>query len=163
MKATNIILQGLPADIYSLVNHHRVAKRFIGESSVTDARYLFDKAGKRLINDMNIYKMKMEQFQVNTKFLNTLPPEWSKFVTDVKLLKDLHTSNFDQIQHILNKHTTYANEVPYYAENVMTNIYRDNEISSDSNIIPYSQYLQETQQATVQDTNLQAQQESNGF
>ncbi|GJT21781.1 putative ribonuclease H-like domain-containing protein [Tanacetum coccineum] len=26
MKATNIILQGLPADVYSLVNHHRVAK-----------------------------------------------------------------------------------------------------------------------------------------
>ncbi|GJX67287.1 hypothetical protein Tco_0303014 [Tanacetum coccineum] len=26
MKATNIILQGLLADIYSLVNHHRVAK-----------------------------------------------------------------------------------------------------------------------------------------
>ncbi|GKF65382.1 hypothetical protein Tco_0191899, partial [Tanacetum coccineum] len=36
----------------------------------------------------------------------------------------------------------------------------DNEISSDSNIIPYSQYLQETQHATVQDTNLQAQQDS---
>ncbi|GJZ96826.1 hypothetical protein Tco_0669160 [Tanacetum coccineum] len=26
MKATNIILQGLPTDIYSLVNHHRVSK-----------------------------------------------------------------------------------------------------------------------------------------
>ncbi|GKD54482.1 hypothetical protein Tco_1287869 [Tanacetum coccineum] len=26
MKATNIILQGLPTDIFSLVNHHRVAK-----------------------------------------------------------------------------------------------------------------------------------------
>ncbi|GJT67293.1 hypothetical protein Tco_1018773 [Tanacetum coccineum] len=26
MKATNIILQGLPTDIYSLVNHHRAAK-----------------------------------------------------------------------------------------------------------------------------------------
>nr|GEX21246.1 hypothetical protein [Tanacetum cinerariifolium] len=35
-----------------------------------------------LLNDMNIYNMKVEQFQVNTKFLNTLPPEWSKFVTD---------------------------------------------------------------------------------
>nr|GEV50998.1 integrase, catalytic region, zinc finger, CCHC-type, peptidase aspartic, catalytic [Tanacetum cinerariifolium] len=35
-----------------------------------------------LLNDMNIYNMKLEQFQVNTKFLNTLPPEWSKFVTD---------------------------------------------------------------------------------
>ncbi|GJU36176.1 retrovirus-related pol polyprotein from transposon TNT 1-94 [Tanacetum coccineum] len=38
--------------------------------------------------------------------------------------------------------------------------FTDNEISSDSNIILYSQYLQETQQATVQDTNLQAQQDS---
>ncbi|GJS16212.1 retrovirus-related pol polyprotein from transposon TNT 1-94 [Tanacetum coccineum] len=38
--------------------------------------------------------------------------------------------------------------------------FTDNEISSDSNIIPYSQYLRETQQATVQDTNLQAQQDS---
>nr|GEX51458.1 retrovirus-related Pol polyprotein from transposon TNT 1-94 [Tanacetum cinerariifolium] len=31
----------------------------------------------QLINDMNIYKMKMEQFQANTKFLNSLPPEWT--------------------------------------------------------------------------------------
>nr|GFC26613.1 hypothetical protein [Tanacetum cinerariifolium] len=29
-----------------------------------------------LFNDMNMYNMKLEQFQVNTKFLNTLPPEW---------------------------------------------------------------------------------------
>ncbi|GKF29868.1 hypothetical protein Tco_0096210 [Tanacetum coccineum] len=26
LKETNIILQGLPSDIYSLINHHRVAK-----------------------------------------------------------------------------------------------------------------------------------------
>ncbi|GJR80615.1 integrase, catalytic region, zinc finger, CCHC-type containing protein [Tanacetum coccineum] len=38
--------------------------------------------------------------------------------------------------------------------------FTDNEIHSDSNIIPYSQYLQEPQQANVQDTNLQAQQDS---
>nr|GEU86054.1 hypothetical protein [Tanacetum cinerariifolium] len=31
-----------------------------------------------LFNDMNIYNMKLEQFQVNTKFLNTLHPEWSR-------------------------------------------------------------------------------------
>nr|GEU67946.1 putative nuclease HARBI1 [Tanacetum cinerariifolium] len=30
----------------------------------------------QLINDMNVYKMNMEQFQVNTKFLNSLPPKW---------------------------------------------------------------------------------------
>nr|GEX54862.1 hypothetical protein [Tanacetum cinerariifolium] len=34
----------------------------------------------------------------------------------------------------------------------------DNEITSDRIIIPYSQYVQETQQATVQDTSLYAQQ-----
>ncbi|GJT78978.1 retrovirus-related pol polyprotein from transposon TNT 1-94 [Tanacetum coccineum] len=34
--------------------------------------------------------------------------------------------------------------------------FTDNEITSDSNIIPYAQYLQETQQAVVQDTNLYA-------
>ncbi|GKC66534.1 hypothetical protein Tco_1099132 [Tanacetum coccineum] len=38
--------------------------------------------------------------------------------------------------------------------------FTDNEISSDSNIIPYSQYLQETQHTTIQDANLQAQQYS---
>ncbi|GKE14402.1 hypothetical protein Tco_1421979, partial [Tanacetum coccineum] len=60
---------------------------------------------------MNIYKMNMEQFQVNTKFLNSLPPEWSKFVTDVKLVKDLHTSNFDQLHAYLEQHELHANEV----------------------------------------------------
>ncbi|GJS19766.1 hypothetical protein Tco_0448398 [Tanacetum coccineum] len=38
--------------------------------------------------------------------------------------------------------------------------FSDNEITSDSNIIPYSQYLEETQQAAVKDTNLYAQQDS---
>nr|GEY96903.1 hypothetical protein [Tanacetum cinerariifolium] len=39
MKVTNIIVQGLPADIYSLVNHLKVSKDL---SSITDARHLFD-------------------------------------------------------------------------------------------------------------------------
>nr|GEU88970.1 Gag-Pol polyprotein [Tanacetum cinerariifolium] len=53
----------------------------------------------------------MEQFQVNTKFLNSLPPEWSKFVTDVKLVKDLHTSNYDQFHAYLEQHELHENEV----------------------------------------------------
>nr|GEU95507.1 retrovirus-related Pol polyprotein from transposon TNT 1-94 [Tanacetum cinerariifolium] len=65
----------------------------------------------QMINDMNIYNMKMEQFQVNTKFLNNLPHEWSKFVTDVKLVKDLHTTNFDQLHAYLEQHELHANEI----------------------------------------------------
>ncbi|GKA38211.1 integrase, catalytic region, zinc finger, CCHC-type containing protein [Tanacetum coccineum] len=64
-----------------------------------------------LLNDMNIYKMPLEQFQVNTKFLNTLPDEWSKFVTDVKLVKDLHTTNVDQLHAHLQQHERHAIEV----------------------------------------------------
>nr|GEU84612.1 hypothetical protein [Tanacetum cinerariifolium] len=71
VKATNIILQGLPLEVYALVNTHKV----------------------------------------NTKFLNTLPPEWSKFVTDVKLVRDLHTTNVDQLHAYLGQHGYHANEV----------------------------------------------------
>nr|GEV95286.1 putative ribonuclease H-like domain-containing protein [Tanacetum cinerariifolium] len=63
-----------------------------------------------LHNDMNIYNMKLEQFQVNMKFLNTLPPEWSKFVTDVKLVRDLYTTNVDQLHAYLGQHEYHANE-----------------------------------------------------
>nr|GEV60470.1 hypothetical protein [Tanacetum cinerariifolium] len=64
-----------------------------------------------LLNDMNIYNVKLEQFQVNTKFLNTLPPEWSKFVTDVKLVRDLHPTNIDQLYAYLGQHEFHANDV----------------------------------------------------
>nr|GEX30006.1 hypothetical protein [Tanacetum cinerariifolium] len=40
-----------------------------------------------------------------------LSPEWSKFVTDVKLVKDLHTTNFDQLHAYLEQHELHANEV----------------------------------------------------
>ncbi|GJT80836.1 hypothetical protein Tco_1055178, partial [Tanacetum coccineum] len=64
-----------------------------------------------LLNDMNIYNVKLEQFQVNTKFLNTLPPEWSKFVTDVKLVRDSHTINIDQLHAYLGQYEFHVNEV----------------------------------------------------
>ncbi|GJT12075.1 retrovirus-related pol polyprotein from transposon TNT 1-94 [Tanacetum coccineum] len=64
-----------------------------------------------LLNAMNIYNVKLEQFQVNTKFLNTLPSEWSKFVTDVKLVRDLHTTNTDQLHAYLGQREFHANKV----------------------------------------------------
>ncbi|GJX08290.1 hypothetical protein Tco_0196222 [Tanacetum coccineum] len=49
----------------------------------------------KLINDMNIIKMTMKKIQVNTKFMNHLQPEWSRFVTTAKQAKDLHNVIFD--------------------------------------------------------------------
>ncbi|GJZ43254.1 hypothetical protein Tco_0590509 [Tanacetum coccineum] len=137
IKAINIILQGLPTEIYALVSQHRVAKDIWkkikllmqGTSLTNQERECklyneFDKFTYKkgeslheyylrftlLLNDMNIYKIPLEQFQVNTKFLNTLPAEWSKFATDVKLVKDLHTTNVDQIHAHLEQHKWHANE-----------------------------------------------------
>ncbi|GJS97512.1 hypothetical protein Tco_0804480 [Tanacetum coccineum] len=64
LKETNIILQGLISDIYSLERECKL-----------------------------------------------LPPEWSKFVTEVKLVKDFHTTNFHQLHAYLEQHELYANEV----------------------------------------------------
>ncbi|GKE44322.1 hypothetical protein Tco_1471606 [Tanacetum coccineum] len=62
---------------------------------------------------------------------------------------------------------TYLNDMENQSVHAMQDFdqtpvvdFTDNEITSNSNIIPYSQYLQETQQTTVQDTNLLAQQDS---
>ncbi|GJT67069.1 hypothetical protein Tco_1018549 [Tanacetum coccineum] len=137
IKATNIILQGLPPEIYALVSNHKVAKELweriqllMQGISLTKQEMeckLYDEFDKfaykkgesfrecylrflLLLNDVNIYNMKLEQFQVNTKFLNTLPPEWSKFVTDVKLVLDLHTTNIDRLHAYLGQHEFHANE-----------------------------------------------------
>ncbi|GJS62123.1 hypothetical protein Tco_0656907 [Tanacetum coccineum] len=92
VKATNIILQGLPTDIYALVNHHRVAKDLWervqllmqGTSLTKQEREckLYDAFDKfayikgeslheyylrfaQLMNNMNIYKMELQQFQIH--------------------------------------------------------------------------------------------------
>nr|GEU57712.1 hypothetical protein [Tanacetum cinerariifolium] len=41
----------------------------------------------------------------------TLSSKWSKFVTDVKLVKDFHTTKFDQFHAYLEQHERHANEV----------------------------------------------------
>ncbi|GJV13574.1 hypothetical protein Tco_1355115 [Tanacetum coccineum] len=112
MKATNIILQGLPADIYSLERECKLYDAFDKFTHIKgETLHKYYLRFTQLINDMNIYNMKIEQFQVNTKFLNNLPPKWSKFVTDVKLVKDLHTTNFVQLHAYLEQHELHANEV----------------------------------------------------
>ncbi|GJT47258.1 retrovirus-related pol polyprotein from transposon TNT 1-94 [Tanacetum coccineum] len=112
IKATNIILQGLPLEVYALERECKLYDEF-DKFAYKKGETLceFNLIFSLLLNDMNIYNMKLEQFQVNTKFLNTLPPEWSKFVTDVKLVLDLHITNIDQLHAYLGQHEFHANEV----------------------------------------------------
>ncbi|GJX94964.1 hypothetical protein Tco_0349550 [Tanacetum coccineum] len=65
----------------------------------------------QLINDMHTTGMTMKPLQVNTKFVNHLQPEWTKFVTDVKLAKDIHTTNFNHLYAHLRQHEAHTNKV----------------------------------------------------
>ncbi|GJZ43835.1 hypothetical protein Tco_0591090 [Tanacetum coccineum] len=115
IRATNILLQGIPKDIYSLINHYTDAKdiwdnvKMILEGSelTKDDResQLYDEfehfrqiKGEtihgyyvrftKLINDMRNIKMTMPRMQLNSKFVNNMLPEWSRFITEVKLNRD---------------------------------------------------------------------------
>nr|GEW60023.1 hypothetical protein [Tanacetum cinerariifolium] len=74
-KATNIVLQGLPPDVYAIVNHYKVTKEIWDRG---DTLYRCYWRFSQLINNMNVINMSMRPVQVNTKFLNSLPPEWSE-------------------------------------------------------------------------------------
>nr|GFC26789.1 hypothetical protein [Tanacetum cinerariifolium] len=139
VKATNIILQALPPEIYALVSTHKVAKDLWeriqmlmqGTSLTKQERECklydaFDKFAYQkgetlrdfylrfslLLNDVNMYNIKLEQFQFNTKFLNTLPPEW---ITDTSSLVNhnaymasssaphIDYAPMDQVEHQANK------------------------------------------------------------
>nr|GEU47691.1 putative zinc finger, CCHC-type [Tanacetum cinerariifolium] len=65
----------------------------------------------QLNNDMHSIGMTMMPIQINTKFINHLQPELNKFVTDVKLAKDLHNTNFDHLHGYLRQHEAHANDV----------------------------------------------------
>ncbi|GJW34152.1 integrase, catalytic region, zinc finger, CCHC-type containing protein [Tanacetum coccineum] len=79
IKAINIILQGLPTEIYALVSQHRVAKD------------LWEKI-KLLMQGTSLTKQERE-------------------FTDVKLVKDLNTTNVDQLHAHLEQHERHANKV----------------------------------------------------
>ncbi|GKC43080.1 hypothetical protein Tco_1060802 [Tanacetum coccineum] len=103
VRATNIVFQERECKLYNEFDRFTSVK---GES--LHEYYL---RFAQLMNDMHTIGMTMQHVQVNTKFLNNLPPEWSMFVTDVKLVKNMHTSNYDQLYAYLSQHEAHATEV----------------------------------------------------
>nr|GEU84400.1 hypothetical protein [Tanacetum cinerariifolium] len=112
IRATNILLQGLPKDIYTLINHYTDAKdiwhnvkMLLEGSELTkedresqlydDLKHFRQNKGEtiydyyvrfaKIINDMQNIKMTMSRMQLNSKFVNNMLPEWDRFVTEVKL------------------------------------------------------------------------------
>nr|GEU54221.1 integrase, catalytic region, zinc finger, CCHC-type, peptidase aspartic, catalytic [Tanacetum cinerariifolium] len=162
IRATNILHQGLPKDIYKLINHNMNAKDIWdnvkmlleGSELTKDDResQLYDnfehfKQHKgenihdyyvkftKLINDMRHIKMTMPKIQLNSKFVNNMLPEWGRFVTVVKLNRGLKESNHDQLYAYLKKHESHANENKMLMERL--NQHSHDPLALVSNALPY--------------------------
>nr|GEU40235.1 retrovirus-related Pol polyprotein from transposon TNT 1-94 [Tanacetum cinerariifolium] len=105
IRATNIILQGLPKDIYKLINHNTEAKAIwdnvkmvLAGSELTkeDREFqLYDEFERfkmipgenitdyyvrfhKLVNDMRNIKMTMPNIKLNSNFINNMTLEWDR-------------------------------------------------------------------------------------
>ncbi|GJY38422.1 hypothetical protein Tco_0424786 [Tanacetum coccineum] len=137
IQETIILLQELPKDIYTLINHYTDAKdiwdnvkMLLEGSKLTkedresqlydDFEHFHQNKGEtiydyyvrfaKLINDMLNIKMTMSIMQLNSKFVNNMLPEWGRFVTAVKLNRGLRDSNYVQLYAYMKQHEARANE-----------------------------------------------------
>ncbi|GJS96311.1 retrovirus-related pol polyprotein from transposon TNT 1-94, partial [Tanacetum coccineum] len=113
VRATNIVLQGLPKDIYKLINHNIKAKviwdnvkmLLAGSELIKEDResQLYDEFKRfkmlpgenineyyvrfhKLVNDMRNIKMTMPNIQLNSKFVNNMSPEWDSPITLISFI-----------------------------------------------------------------------------
>ncbi|GKC09720.1 retrovirus-related pol polyprotein from transposon TNT 1-94 [Tanacetum coccineum] len=70
VRATNIVLQGLPKDIYKLINHNIEAKAIWDNVKMLLAGFELTK------EDRESQLMTMPNIQLNSKFMNNMSPEW---------------------------------------------------------------------------------------
>ncbi|GJX12476.1 retrovirus-related pol polyprotein from transposon TNT 1-94 [Tanacetum coccineum] len=143
IRATNILLQGLPKDIYTLINHY------------TDAKHIWDNV-KMLLEGSELTKDEREsqQYDEFEHFYQnkgeTIHEHYVKFVTEVKLNRGLKTSNYDQLYAYLKQHETHANENKMMLEKFtqpfvdliafMSNV-SPHQYPSQSSTIPQSAYV----------------------
>ncbi|GJR68811.1 hypothetical protein Tco_0014876 [Tanacetum coccineum] len=135
VRATNIVLQGLPKDIYKLINHNIEAKAIwdnvkmllAGSELIKEDResQLYDEFERfkvlpgenineyyvrfhKLVNDIRNIRMTMPNIQLDSKFVNSMSPKWDRFVTAVKLNKGLKEINHEQVYAYLKQHKKHA-------------------------------------------------------
>ncbi|GJX66374.1 retrovirus-related pol polyprotein from transposon TNT 1-94 [Tanacetum coccineum] len=135
IQATNILSQGLPRHVFNILNQTRTGKeiwdnvellmkgsgkslqqqkeelfdeyerfRAIGNESIHDYFVRFHK----LINDMKITQLDIPTHQMNTKFVNNLPPYWAKYVTNVKNNKDISATTYVELYTYLKSYEPHA-------------------------------------------------------
>ncbi|GJX45309.1 putative reverse transcriptase domain-containing protein [Tanacetum coccineum] len=108
LKTTNIILQGLPSNVYSLFNHHRVAKDLWERVQLLMQGTLLTKQERecKLYDAFNKFAL------IKEESLHQYYLRFTQLINDkVGAISNLHTTNFDQLHAYLKQHELHANEV----------------------------------------------------
>nr|GEZ49818.1 hypothetical protein [Tanacetum cinerariifolium] len=135
--ARSILIQGLPNDIYSLIDSNKTAKDLwdalarnmlgseYGEQDrkaavlyeyerfkATQGELLLDTYIRYLqvINDLKKCGYSKDNCELNFKFLNNLQPEWKRYATIMRQNKNLMDINIDALYNILKKNQGDVND-----------------------------------------------------
>ncbi|GKA35320.1 hypothetical protein Tco_0721811 [Tanacetum coccineum] len=127
--------QGLPRHVFNILNQTRTRKEIwdnvellmkgSGKSLQQKKEELFDEYERfhaignesihdyfvrfhKLINDMKITQLDIPAHQMNSKFVNNLPPYWAKYVTNVKNNKDISATTYVELYTYLKSYEPHA-------------------------------------------------------
>nr|GEX34542.1 hypothetical protein [Tanacetum cinerariifolium] len=104
--ARSLLIQGLPNDIYSLIDSNKTAKD------------LWDALARHMLGseygeqDRKAAKCgySKDNCELNFKFLNNLQPEWKQYATMIRQNKNLMDINIDALYNILKKNQRDVND-----------------------------------------------------
>nr|GEX34222.1 retrovirus-related Pol polyprotein from transposon TNT 1-94 [Tanacetum cinerariifolium] len=100
-QAIQIILLGLPEDIYAAVDSCETAQEIWFTSTDGELIESYYHHFSKLMNEFKRNKHFPKKIASNLKFLNNLQPEWTRHVTIVNQTKDLRTSDYTQLYDFL--------------------------------------------------------------
>nr|GEU80012.1 hypothetical protein [Tanacetum cinerariifolium] len=100
-QAIQTILLGLSEDIYAAVDSCETVQEIWFTSNDGESIKSYYHRFLKLMNDLKRNKHFSEKIASNLKFLNNLQPDWSRHVTIVHHIKDLHTADYIQMYDFL--------------------------------------------------------------
>ncbi|GJS16753.1 hypothetical protein Tco_0411225 [Tanacetum coccineum] len=111
MEIMNLILLSIPNDIYNSVDACTSAKDMwkIFVAKPREALVSVYNRFAQLMNDSERNDMHFLIVTINTKFLNSLQPEWLKYVIQVRLAKRLTVDMFDDLFYYLHQFEKLVN------------------------------------------------------
>nr|GFB07669.1 hypothetical protein [Tanacetum cinerariifolium] len=102
--ARSLLIQGLPNDIYSLIDNNKTAK------DLWDALARHMLGSEYVINDLKKCGYSKDNCELNFKFLNNLQPEWKQYATMIRQNKNLMDINIDALYNILKQNQGDVND-----------------------------------------------------